>query len=164
MTLQVFLEYDDQRRVTVNAINKKKLTPLCKLASKPGAPENLAKVGELIAHGASCRPSLPEFHPFYCALEAGNYAAARVIFLKTDAIECFGDLGSGSPLYPEYAQKPLLISVLKANNNSLLDDCFKEWFKHLKSTNQSMSHLSIFQHDLENRNVFHIIAENQSIQ
>ena len=33
LTLQLFLEYDDQRMKTVNSINKKKLTPLCKLAS-----------------------------------------------------------------------------------------------------------------------------------
>jgi hypothetical protein len=91
LTLQLFLEYDDQRIQTVNSTNKKKLTPLCKLASQPESEENIQKITLLLQHQASCKPSLPEFHPLYCALDSKNYQALRAIFKNSDAIDSLPD-------------------------------------------------------------------------
>jgi len=124
-TLQLFLEYDDQRIQTVNSINKKKLTPLCKLASQPESEENIQKITLLLQHQASCKPSLPEFHPLYCALDSKNYQALRAIFKNSDAIDSLPD-------YSNLRLSPFLLEIVKSNNNFLIEDCFKDWFKYTK--------------------------------
>ena len=63
MNLQLILEYDTDRIRTINTINKKGMSPLCKLAGQKSSEENFQKINLLLKAGASCSLTAPKYHP-----------------------------------------------------------------------------------------------------
>lgn len=87
VTLQLFLEYDDLRTQTINTLNSKNLSPLCKVCYQEESSENRAKIELLLKYEATCALALPDYHPIYLALEKKNFTALRLLFRECpDAI------------------------------------------------------------------------------
>jgi len=117
-TLQKYLEKDENPKKTVNEIDNKGLSPLCKLASQPETQDTLQKMLLLIKYGASCSRSLPHHHPIFLALKAQNYEFMRMMLKYSDAVHCFANFESPDPF---------LFTIVKANNSDIFKECITEW-------------------------------------
>jgi hypothetical protein len=107
-TLAVFLDYADDKANTLNQLDNKGLSPLCKLAGKPESEDNFKMITLMLKNDATCSMSLPDFHPMYLALQAGNVRAVRALFKFSDAIHCMANY---SP--PD----PFLLALAKCNHD-----------------------------------------------
>ena len=62
--LELFMSVDKGK--SVNVLNKKGLSPLCKLAGQRSL--NTRKIQILLSHHATCSKALPDFHPLFFAI------------------------------------------------------------------------------------------------
>ena len=105
--LQMFFEFDKKRTQTVNVVNKRNMSPLCKLARQEHTDENFQKLTLLLNAKATCSVSLPDHHPLYMALLSGNLPAVKSIFLYSDALAALNN-------FRNKAVDPLLIGFAKS--------------------------------------------------
>ena len=156
--MQMVLEFDKNREKTVNLLNKRHMSPLCKLARKEESEENHAKITLLINAKATCLASLPDHHPLYMALYVHNMRAVRSIFLYTDALRALNNFNRNQV-------DPLLIGFAKSKDFKIFMECMKEWTKWVKINEpENFKFLSVKLKDKENFNIMHIIAQNQSLE
>lgn len=122
-TLQTFLEYVSDRTKTINVLNNKGMSPLCKLSMEPESEENFKKITLLLKNQATCAKSLPDYHPMYLALQAKNVRVVRALFKHSDAIHCLANFNPPDPF---------LLALAKCNNDQVFNECLSEWTKYVK--------------------------------
>ena len=154
ISLMLFLEHDAKRTETINVINKKGLTPLCKLASQKSTEDNFEKVNLLLKAGASCEPSLPDHHALYIAMKSKNTRAVRGIFKFSDALKTMGKLKD---------RNPFLIELARIGDGTIFEECMNEWTKWAREKYpEYVKYMNIKDRDADKMNILHVIAQSQS--